>query len=315
MSEVHDVTDGGTRTIPSSRQHLALGNLGARRDLRYERDYVEAMWRMLQQPTRSDYAVGTGISQSVRDLVDPALTSVGRDWCDHGGVDPTSVRRTEMAELVADPGQADQELGWYPRTRSEAMSREMLGSYRRAESLDSDRCITARPMAAATNIALALSQSTGDVGDSAPRSGWTERAKMGARPNLASMSALLCGLRNGVPVLATVALGYASGRRVPNFEAGGSRVTVSGTEPSQRLSSALPIAPDPTPRNLPQRGAWAECPRCSAVPQSHRSGTPTLRATFCGCRRAIDRTHGTAPTRSCPAAARASRRPHTNDRS
>lgn len=230
---------------------------------------------MLHRPILSDYGLGTGINQSVRDLTDPALRSVGRDWRYDVAVEPTSARRAEGAKLLADRGPAYQEVGRDSRTSSQPVLREMLDLSGQPKSFDSGRCTTSRRRAAATNTALVSFQARGYVTDSAPGSTWTERAKTGERPNLARMSAVLYGLRNRVPGLARIAPRYASGRRVPKFEATGPQNTESETEPGQRPSPPLPSAPGPT---------------------SRRSGPLDVRATFCGCRRSIEGTYGTAPT-------------------
>jgi GDPmannose 4,6-dehydratase len=91
-----------------------LGNLSARRDWGYAGDYVEAMWRMLQQETPTDYVVGTGQTHSVRELVEAAFGHVGLDWRKHVITDPKFVRPAEVDVLQADPSKARKELGWTP---------------------------------------------------------------------------------------------------------------------------------------------------------------------------------------------------------
>ncbi|HSJ10907.1 MAG TPA: GDP-mannose 4,6-dehydratase [Longimicrobiales bacterium] len=97
------------------QRELRLGNLDARRDWGFAGDYVDAMWRMLQQPSPQDLVVGTGIAHSVRDLVAAAFAHVGLDWRDHVVTDPAFVRPPEAEVLVADPRRANAELDWYPR--------------------------------------------------------------------------------------------------------------------------------------------------------------------------------------------------------
>ncbi len=82
------VTDGVARIKLGLAKEILLGNLDARRDWGYAGDYVEAMWRMLQQPTPQDYVVGTGQTHSVRDLVEAAFGHVGLDWRKHVKSDP-----------------------------------------------------------------------------------------------------------------------------------------------------------------------------------------------------------------------------------
>ncbi len=109
------VTDGVARVKLGLACEVRLGNLNARRDWGFAGDYVEAMWRMLQQPTPSDYVVGTGQTHSVRELVEAAFQHVGLDWRKHVVTDPKYIRPAEVDVLQADPSKARRELGWSPR--------------------------------------------------------------------------------------------------------------------------------------------------------------------------------------------------------
>jgi GDPmannose 4,6-dehydratase len=109
------VTDGVARIKLGLARELRLGNLDARRDWGFAGDYVDAMWRMLQQPLPKDYVVGTGQTHSVRDLVEAAFGHVGLDWQKHVVSDPRFMRPAEVDVLQADPAKARQELGWRPR--------------------------------------------------------------------------------------------------------------------------------------------------------------------------------------------------------
>ncbi len=94
---------------------LMLGDLDSRRDWGYARDYVKAMWLMLQQEQPGDFIVATGESHSVEDLVDLAFTHVGLDWRDHVRSDPALQRGTaELHRLVGDPSRTRELLGWRP---------------------------------------------------------------------------------------------------------------------------------------------------------------------------------------------------------
>jgi GDPmannose 4,6-dehydratase len=106
------VTDGVARIKLGLARQIALGNLDARRDWGFAGDYVEAMWRMLQQPGPQDYVIGTGQTHSVRDLVEAAFGHVGLDWREHVTSDPRYMRPAEVDLLQADPGKAQRELGW-----------------------------------------------------------------------------------------------------------------------------------------------------------------------------------------------------------
>jgi GDPmannose 4,6-dehydratase len=111
------VTDGVARIKLGLAKEILLGNLDARRDWGYAGDYVEAMWRMLQQPSPQDYVVGTGQTHSVRDLVDAAFGHVGLDWRKYVKSDPRYMRPAEVDVLQADPSKAKRELGWSPTVK------------------------------------------------------------------------------------------------------------------------------------------------------------------------------------------------------
>ncbi len=109
------VTDGVARIKLGLARELRLGNLDARRDWGFAGDYVEAMWRMLQQPGPRDYVIGTGETHSVRELVEIAFAHAGLDWREHVVTDPRYYRPAEVDLLQADPSKARRELGWEPR--------------------------------------------------------------------------------------------------------------------------------------------------------------------------------------------------------
>lgn len=96
------------------QRELFLGNLDARRDWGHARDYVDAMWRMLQVDTPDDYVVGTGETHSVREFLELAFTRAGLDWREHVKIDPRYMRPAEVDLLLADPSKARAELGWTP---------------------------------------------------------------------------------------------------------------------------------------------------------------------------------------------------------
>jgi GDPmannose 4,6-dehydratase len=108
------VTDGVARIKLGLARQISLGNLDARRDWGFAGDYVDAMWRMLQQPSPQDYVIGTGKTHSVRELVEAAFSHVGLDWEKHVVTDPRFMRPAEVDLLLADPSKARQELGWTP---------------------------------------------------------------------------------------------------------------------------------------------------------------------------------------------------------
>jgi GDPmannose 4,6-dehydratase len=103
-------------SIKLGRAHeLRLGNLEARRDWGYAGDYVDAMWRMLQQPVADDYVIGTGETHSVQEFAELAFAHVGLDWRRHVKVDPQFVRPAEVDLLLADASKARAVLDWRPK--------------------------------------------------------------------------------------------------------------------------------------------------------------------------------------------------------
>ena len=120
------VTDGVARIKLGLAKELRLGNLDARRDWGFAGDYVDAMWRMLQQDTPRDYVVGTGQAHTVRDLVDTAFRHVGLDYRDYVVSDPRFMRPAEVDVLLADPSRARAELGWQPTMSFEELVRSMV---------------------------------------------------------------------------------------------------------------------------------------------------------------------------------------------
>jgi GDPmannose 4,6-dehydratase len=105
---------------------LALGNLDAERDWGYAKDYVEAMWLMLQQDDPGDYVVATGQAHSVRDCVTIAFDHVGIDPAEHVVIDKQFLRPAEVDHLIGDATKARERLGWTPRTSFEDMIRLMV---------------------------------------------------------------------------------------------------------------------------------------------------------------------------------------------
>ena len=105
---------------------LRLGNLESRRDWGFAGDYVEGMWLMLQQGTPEDFVIGTGVTQSVRDLCDLAFSHVGLDYNDFVVQDPRFYRPAEVDLLVADPSKAVQDLEWQPKIGFEELIHMMV---------------------------------------------------------------------------------------------------------------------------------------------------------------------------------------------
>jgi GDPmannose 4,6-dehydratase len=122
------VTHGAAAIKLGLADELALGNLDAERDWGYAKDYVEAMWLMLQQDEPDDYVIATGEAHSVRELVDVAFARVGLDPESHVRIDPRFLRPAEVEHLVGDASKARDKLGWEPRTSFEEMVQLMVDS-------------------------------------------------------------------------------------------------------------------------------------------------------------------------------------------
>jgi GDPmannose 4,6-dehydratase len=120
------VTDGVARIALGLATELRMGNLEARRDWGYAGDYVDAMWRMLQQDAPQDFVIGTGETHSVEDLVRVAFERVGLDWRKHVTIDPRFYRPAEVDLLLADPRKAKEELGWSPTVSFEGLVHMMV---------------------------------------------------------------------------------------------------------------------------------------------------------------------------------------------
>jgi GDPmannose 4,6-dehydratase len=120
------VTDGAARIKLGLARELPMGNMDARRDWGHARDYVKAMWLMLQQETPDDYVVATGRTVTVRDMVRIAFSHVGLNYEEFVKVDPAFMRPAEVDVLLGDASKAKQKLGWSAETTLEAMIQEMV---------------------------------------------------------------------------------------------------------------------------------------------------------------------------------------------
>jgi len=120
------ISDGAARIKLGLAKELRLGNLDAKRDWGYAGDYVEAMWRMLQQEEPEDYVIGTGRTHSVREFCELSFSHLGLKWEDYVKVDARFVRPAEVDELIADPTKARERLGWEPSTGFEELVTMMV---------------------------------------------------------------------------------------------------------------------------------------------------------------------------------------------
>jgi GDPmannose 4,6-dehydratase len=105
---------------------LKLGNLDAERDWGYAKDYVEAMWMMLQQDEADDYVIATGIAHSVRECLEIAFDQAGLEIGDHVEIDDSLRRPAEVDQLIGDPSKAKRQMGWEPQTSFEQLIRLMV---------------------------------------------------------------------------------------------------------------------------------------------------------------------------------------------
>jgi GDPmannose 4,6-dehydratase len=120
------VTLGAARIKLGLQHKLTLGNLDARRDWGYARDYMEAAWLMLQQPQPDDYVIATGEAHSVRELLDEAFGYLDLDWQRYVETDAKYLRPSEVNSVVGDASKARRVLGWKPRTTFRELVRMMV---------------------------------------------------------------------------------------------------------------------------------------------------------------------------------------------
>src|SRR5436305_4061132 len=125
---------------------LKMGNLEGRRDWGFAGDYVRAMWLMLQQPAPDDFVIATGVTHSVKELLEIAFSHVGLDWQKHVEIDPALLRPTEDNLLTGDASKANTILGWKPTITFEQMVRMMV---------DSDLSLLSKPAALAAETFIA----------------------------------------------------------------------------------------------------------------------------------------------------------------
>jgi GDPmannose 4,6-dehydratase len=133
------ITRALAKILAEKQKDLYLGNLDAKRDWGYAKDYVEAMWMMLQHSHGDDYVVATGETHSIREFLDVAFGLVGRDWKDCVKIDPQYFRPTEVELLIGDPTKAYKALGWKPKVDFKELVRIMVEADLKQEGLDPER--------------------------------------------------------------------------------------------------------------------------------------------------------------------------------
>ncbi|MBI5421085.1 MAG: GDP-mannose 4,6-dehydratase [Parcubacteria group bacterium] len=121
------ITRGIARILAGLDKKLYLGNLSARRDWGYAKEYMEVAWMMLQQDKPDDYVIGTGETHSVKEFVQAAFKHAGiSDWKKYVEIDPRYYRPTEVDVLIADPSKARKKLKWKPKTTFDALVKLMM---------------------------------------------------------------------------------------------------------------------------------------------------------------------------------------------
>lgn len=134
------ITRAVARIRANLQDKLYLGNLDAQRDWGYAKEYVEAMWRMLQQDKPDDYVIATGETHSVREFLDSTFRHVNLDWEKHVEIDPRYFRPTEVDLLIGDASKAREQLGWEPRIKFEELAQLMVDAdIRRLEDQQAGR--------------------------------------------------------------------------------------------------------------------------------------------------------------------------------
>jgi GDPmannose 4,6-dehydratase len=120
------ITMGLAAIKKGKARELRLGNLDARRDWGFAKDYAEAMWLMLQREQPDDYVVATGENHSVREFLEEAFSYAGLDWQEYVKVDPKYFRPAEVDRLLGNPAKAQKALGWKTRIGFRELVRLMV---------------------------------------------------------------------------------------------------------------------------------------------------------------------------------------------
>jgi GDPmannose 4,6-dehydratase len=130
------ITRAVAKIVAGKQENLFLGNLDAKRDWGFAKDFVEAMWLMLQQPKGDDYVVATGETHTVREFLQEAFGLVGKNFEDYVRMDPKYLRPTEVDLLIGDPSKARKVLGWKPKVAFKELVRIMVTADLEAEGVD-----------------------------------------------------------------------------------------------------------------------------------------------------------------------------------
>jgi GDPmannose 4,6-dehydratase len=130
------VTMAVANIMAKKQRFLYLGNLEPKRDWGYAPEYVETMWKILQENKPEDFVIGTGEQHSVREFVEQAFSYVGLDWEKYVKIDPRYFRPTETEDLVASSSKAEKTLGWKPKVRFKELMKILIDADMRKAGLD-----------------------------------------------------------------------------------------------------------------------------------------------------------------------------------
>lgn len=130
------VTRAAARIMAGLQEKLYLGNLESRRDYGYAPEYIEIMWKMMQQVKPDDYVVGTGVAPTMREFVGEVFQYCGMDWEKYVEIDPRYFRPTEVDHLETDASKAHKELGWEPVVTYKELARIMVDADLEAVGLE-----------------------------------------------------------------------------------------------------------------------------------------------------------------------------------
>ena len=151
------ITRAVARIVAGQQKKLYMGNLDAKRDWGYAKDYVQAMWLMLQQETADDYVVATGETHSVRELLELAFGHVNLNWQDYVEFDERYLRPAEVDLLIGDPTKAREKLGWEPTVTFEELVHLMVDADLMALGLVSSNGSTIQPVTDHATVRQGLS--------------------------------------------------------------------------------------------------------------------------------------------------------------
>ena len=133
------ITMALAKILAGKQDKLYLGNLDSKRDWGYAKDYVEAMWLMLQQDQPDDYVIATGETHSIREFLDEAFGYVGLDWKKYVEIDPRYFRPAEVDLLIGDPSKARKNLGWEPKVTFKELVKIMVDADLKTEGISLEK--------------------------------------------------------------------------------------------------------------------------------------------------------------------------------